>query len=149
MMDEREKYSASALKLEQIPHVEATTEHLKANLNSSAPCARPPGSSRLLENLNRIEQKRTHFSRASRSQTNRGLRKWPARRVSTFQVKNGVRHLLFGGSQSNKLFSLSFTADQPLRDTRGFMKLGAVWTLPSSRNDDDSVLCASGKSPEC
>lgn len=60
MMDEREKYSASAPKLEQIPHVEATTEHLKANLNSSAPSARPPGSSGLLENLNRIAQKRTH-----------------------------------------------------------------------------------------
>lgn len=43
-------------------------------------------------------------------------------------MKNGVRRLLFGGSQSNELFSLSFTAHQPLRDTRGFMKLGAVWT---------------------
>lgn len=71
MMDEREKYSTSALKLEQISHVEATTEHLKANLNSSAPCALPPGSGRLLENLNRIAQKHTHSFQPGIEITNR------------------------------------------------------------------------------
>lgn len=44
MMDEKGKYSTSALQLKQIPHVVTTVGHLKPNLNSFASCLCPLGA---------------------------------------------------------------------------------------------------------
>lgn len=138
-MDEREKYSTSALKLEQIPHVEATTEHLKANLNSSAPCARPPRVQRAFGKL-KLDRAKTYTFLSAGHWDHKQTEVWESAQLS-----------VWAHSKWKTVLDISYLGAHRVINCFLWVSLQTnPWEIyEAQRNDDDSVLRASGKSPEC